>query len=544
MDTRFLLRFSTRLSLIVLLMQLSLQAHAQAFTESNLPIVVIDNGGLPIPDEPKMPAYMRIVDHPGGQLNHPGDPGDTYDGNIGIEIRGASSAWYPQTPYAITTRDSAGADQNVHLFGFPKEHDFCLLSFWNDKGLLRNPLAFKISQEMGDYAPRFRWVELVLNGQYEGIYLFCEKIKRDKHRVDIAKLDTGDVAGVSLTGGYMFKTDYWTGSDSWTGTHHPIDHPDVSYQWVYYYPKPEDLVPAQAAYLQQYVDQAENALYSPDFDHPDVGWRQYIDPASFIDYLIVNELSRNNDGYKKSCFYYKDRDDKDGRIKMGPVWDFDWAWKNIDECPMYAATDGSGWSYKINDCGPDVNSPGWVVRLMQDASFKQDLRCRWQSLRDSTLNKSYLFAYIDSVALYLEAAQLRHFQRWQILGQDNGAPEPPPYPTTYAGEVSKLKNWIAIRLNWLDAHVPGACPVSATHDTAENDRSWSLSPNPAADYLEVRFTGKIPLESLKVFDALGRGIPVGVLSTGEQSFKLKTQELRPGVYLILLGNQAARFVKQ
>ncbi|MCY7328366.1 MAG: CotH kinase family protein [Saprospiraceae bacterium] len=457
---------------------------AQTLTSSQLPILLIETNGQEIPNEPKIDAILKIIDNGPGQLNHPGDPATGYDGHIGIEIRGASSAYYPQTPYGFETRNATGEATDVALLGMPAEEDWVLLSHYNDISFLRNPLAFNLFRDMGHYAPRTRLVEVLLNGQYEGIYLFGEKIKRDAGRVDISKLAADDVAGDDVTGGYIFKVDYWNDSDSWLGLS-PLDHPDFDVHFVYFYPQPEDIVPAQAQYLQGFVHDFETALYGANFTDPAVGYAHYIDVASFIDYFIVQEVARNNDGFKKSSYFYKDKTSKGARLHAGPVWDFDWAWKNIDECPMFAATDGSGWSHRINDCYPDVNAPGWLVRLMQDPAFANQVGCRYQALRTTLLDKNRLFAIMDSTAAAVSEAKTRHFQRWPILGQNVGAPEIPPFATTYAGEITKLKTWVSKRLTWLDGHLPGVCNTPVNQVIAE-DNAVILFPNPASDQVTIK----------------------------------------------------------
>jgi hypothetical protein len=148
-----------------------------------------------------------------------------YDGNIGIEIRGSYSASLPQKPYAVETRDITQNDSAVALFGFPEESDWVLLANYNDKVFMRNALAFKLFNEMGQYASRTRFCEVTVNGVYQGIYVFGEKIKRDDGRVDIDKLDPDENSGEPLTGGYIFKIDYWDNQNSWKSPYHPIGHP-------------------------------------------------------------------------------------------------------------------------------------------------------------------------------------------------------------------------------------------------------------------------------------------------------------------------------
>ncbi|MFN6086280.1 MAG: CotH kinase family protein, partial [Fluviicola sp.] len=109
----------------------------------------------------------------------------------------------PQKPFAFETWNASGLPIDTSLLGMPSENDWLLLANYNDKSFARNVVPFHLFDSLGNYATRCRFVDVVLDGQYQGIYLLCEKIKRDKNRVDVAKLDSIDVAGVDVTGGYM-----------------------------------------------------------------------------------------------------------------------------------------------------------------------------------------------------------------------------------------------------------------------------------------------------------------------------------------------------
>ncbi|MBK7214259.1 MAG: CotH kinase family protein [Bacteroidales bacterium] len=515
--------------LILLLISLSNYLRAQMLTQSNLPIVIISTFGQPIPDEPKIPGTMKIIDNGSGAINHITDPGNVYDGNIGIEIRGHFSAILPQKPYAIETRDSLQNNLNVSLFGFPEEHDWVLLANYNDKVFMRNTLAFKLFNEMGHYASRTRYCEVTVNGVYQGIYIFGEKIKRDDGRVDISKLLENENTGDQLTGGYIFKQDYWDATNSWQSSYHPLDHPEMNIHFVYEYPDIDIITSTQKNYIKTYVNSFESALYGYNFKDPVFGYAPFINISSFIDYFIVNELSRNNDGFKKSVYFYKNRDSVDRRIQSGPVWDFDWAWKNIDECYIFRATNGSGWSYKVNDCYPDVSSPAWNIRLLQDPKYANELKCRYTFLRSNKLSEDSLFEYIDNTAAYLEQAQQRHYQRWPILGLNVGAPVVGPIPTTFQGEINGFKDWISLRLNWLDNNMPGICTTNSLEP--EISAAPLLFPNPANEtaFLETNLgSGLIGLRC-----TLSNGIPIEIPFENSNGTLILDLEHIPSGYYIL-----------
>jgi subtilisin-like proprotein convertase family protein len=504
------------------------------FSTSNLPIVVINTNNVPIEDEPEINATMGIISNGIGAINNTSDIPTDYNGNITIEYRGSYSQSLPQKPYKITTKDSNFIDANVSLLGMPLEHDWCLIANYNDKVFMRNALAYKLFGEMGNYAARNQFCEVVVNGIYQGVYLLMESLKRDNNRIDISKLETTENTGVNLTGGYIFKNDYWDETNSWQLNYNPIDHPDFNVRLVYDYPKATVITPQQKIYIQTFVNNFETALYGQNFADEVLGYNAFIDIDSFIDYFIVNELSRNNDGFKKSCYFNKDKDGSNSisKIKAGPVWDFDWAWKNIDECSIFAATDGSGWAHKINDCYPDNNSTGWYVRLLQDENFQNKLRCRWNELRTTFLSNNALNYYVDSTALYLNAAQSRHFVKWENLGVSTGAPEVDADPNTFAGQITKFKNWIATRVLWLDANIPGN---ASTCILSLNNRKLDLKlyPNPVKDLLHFDNNTNLKIDIVLIFDSTGKCV-----FTSKFKPEMDLSSLSNGIYFCKMINKS------
>jgi len=507
------------------------------FEGSTLPLMLIDTEGRDIPDEPKITAKMKLINNGNGQINHPDDPANEYDGLIGIEIRGSSSAGYPQKPYSLETRDESGEDLDVSLLGMPEESDWVLISHYNEKTFMRNPLSFLMFRAMGHYSIRWRLIDVMLNGKYDGIYLFAEKVKRDKNRININKLKKSETSGVNLTGGYVFKTDYVKSYDSWLSDYSPVDHPDYTTKFVYYYPKWEKIVDEQKDYLKGAVDAFQRALHQPDFG---TTYSNYIDETSFIDYFIVNEVSRNIDGYKKSRYYHKDRDDINNLIVAGPVWDFDWAWKNINDCEETRNTTGAGWCYKTNDCRV-TNTPGWYVRLLQDETFANKVHCRYKTLREDILSLNSIYKTMDSIYDIVKEPQKNHFKRWDVLGVRTGAPELESPAKTYDEEVERLKNWIAIRLAWLDKHMPGSgddCDALAVEET--DMVKLRVFPNPVHTHLYIEAVH--PIDKIEIFDQYGKKVIV-FREKKHYSNKLNISHLSQGLYFVRISFDGGEIIK-
>lgn len=504
---------------------------------TELPLFMINTLGQTIVPDTKINALLQIKYNGAGNMTYLTDSANVYNGNIGIEIRGASSASYPQHPYGFETRTSTGANNDVSLLGMPAENDWVLLSNFNDRSLVRNSLAFKLYGDMGNYSVRTSLCEVLIDSSYKGIYLFGEKIKRDSVRVDIAKLNPTDTIGDQLTGGYILQQNYWDSGNSFQSNYSPIDHPAFDVHFVYEYPKPDDIVASQKTYIAAFVDSLEDALYSPAFVDTINGYRKYLDVKSFIDYFLVNELSRSNDGFKKSVFFNKDKFSKGGKLKAGPVWDFDWSWKNLYGCSIFENLDGSGWAHHINDCPTDNYSTGWYIRLLQDSSFNNELRCTYENYRQTIFDTTYIFAYIDSVRNLVQNAQARHYQRWPILGISGPAPEIGAIAETYNAEMDTLKAWISLRLQWLDVNIPGLCVPLSVYQNPSALNTLQYFPNPGSG--NIQFKGYLKSNSplrMVIYNVEGKVIDQLTINAGQVNFNYQLN--RKGIFYFNILDQS------
>jgi subtilisin-like proprotein convertase family protein len=511
------------------------------FTESNLPIVVLNTNGQNIPDEPKIEAQMGIIYNGAGMINHLTDPYNSYNNKIGIEQRGSSSADFPQKSYGFETRDVNGTEHDTILLGMPEENDWILYAPYNDKTCMRNILSYDIANKTGHYAPRTKLCELVLNGQYKGIYVLMEKIKRDNERVNIAKLNPIDITGDELTGGYIIKVDRTDGPGSyWTSPHQTSSGQDINL--VHVEPKGDEIMPEQRTYIQEYVDSFETALIGPNFTNPLTGYRNYIDVPSFVDYLLLNEASKNVDGYRLSAFLYKDKYSKGGKLVAGPAWDYNLAWWNADYCEGNTT---NGWSYEFNDiCGGGFDVPFWWERLMEDVTFRKEVKCRWTELRQNILSISSINQFIDSVTATIQEAQARHFDTWPILGTYTW-PNPSPIPADFPGEIQAMKDWIQDRFTWMDNNINAICDLS-TDDVFLSEQQIQAWPNPFRDEISIQFY--LPSEqpiTIQITDITGKVVyelPAANYTSGENKLNVIIgNEWADGMYLLHLssGNNTA-----
>ncbi len=464
---------------------------------SNLPIVFINTNGQVIPDEERIVADMGIIYNGEGNLNHVDDPFNNYDGKISIETRGSTSQNYSKKSYSFETQDENGNNLNVSLIDLPTENDWVLYAPYSDKTLMRNVLTYGLSNEFGQYASRTKFCELVLNDEYEGVYVLMEKIKRDDNRVNISTLNENDTIGDGLTGGYIIKIDAFTGGgDGWVSAYSDT----LIYQ--YHYPKYDEILPVQKEYIQDFIYQFETIMYGDNYNDTINGYSNYFAAESFIDFIISNELAKNVDGYRKSTYMFKDKNSIDGRLKLGPVWDFNIGYGNAFFYEGYLTT---GWVI-IGDLSNSAYIPFWMKKIFNDTTFANQLKCRWMTLRQGPLHYDTIMGKIDSCSNYLYEAQQRNFMRWDLLGQ-------PIWPNyyygeTYEDEVNLLKEWITERLDWLDNNMPGNCQgVSVISSDDNRNKQLELFPNPAkSNTVWLKIPACSGFAELAVFDIVGQKI--------------------------------------
>ncbi len=463
---------------------------------SHLPIVVLNTMGQTIPDDPRIVIEMGIIDNGTGNLNTVTDLFNDYDGLINIERRGSSSQGFPKKQYALETQDTLNNSLDVSLLGLPNENDWILHAPYSDKTLMRNYMTYNWWRKMGWYTTRTKFCEVVLNGDYQGVYVLMEQIKWDNDRVDVEKVDENDNAGDSLTGGYIFKVDKTTGSGQtdWASHVSTFQGQAKTISFQYDYPNRDEITPQQEGYLQEYIYDWEQSLIDPTFMDAEVGYRKYVDVNSFIDYFLIEEITKNVDGYRLSTYLNKQRDSRGGKLQAGPAWDFNITLGNADYCDG-GETDNWALDFPCNQ----AHIPFWWHRMNQDSVYWNQLQCRWKELRESLWSDSQLEADIDSNVAFLGDAIDRNFDRWNILGTDI-------WPNnfvggTYEAEINYFKSWLSDRIGWLDANIglpDDPCFSAAqqdvtiseinynSHDTIDTD-DWFELQNLTSDTLDLSF---------------------------------------------------------
>ena len=422
-----------------LLVFVTFSVTAQTFTDSNLPIVVIEtDGGANIPDEPKVPGTMKIIWHQDGSRNYMSDIDNSeflnYDGRIGIERRGSSSqTMLNKKPYAVETReDDDITNRNVSILGMPEENDWVLNSLAFDQTGMRDVLAYELSNRLGQYASRSVYCEVVINGDYKGLYVFMEKIKPDKWRVNIEKMDQTCNQYPEVTGGYITKADKTTGGDpvAWTMQGYGGGWWGNSTDFIHHYPKPDDITNAQNNYIHGVFTNL--ASVANQHNTSASGITSVIDIPSFVDFMMIAEFSSNVDVYSLSTFFHKDRM---GKLRAGPVWDYNLAF-GYDAFGNRSKYDV--WQFN----NQDNNGPKFWKDLFDTSLFRCYLAKRWFELTEpgQPLNYDFVCSRMDEIDDWITEAIARDNQRWNQMSQ-------------HAQYVEDMKNWLQLRINWLNQNI-------------------------------------------------------------------------------------------
>ncbi len=532
-------------SRIIILLSLSLlvgaQLAAQILTNTNLPIIVISTDDEEIPDEPKIDGTMGIIFNGDGVTNNVNDPFNYYDGRIGIETRGNSTQGFDKKTYSLELRDANNEDLSVNLFGMGAEEDWILHAMVIDKSQIRIPMSFYFFQRMGHYAAKWKYVELIVNDEYRGLYILTERIKRDDDRVDIAKLDEDDLTGDAVTGGYILRIDWLEDFDEDDGFESAYDAQGgipMTFQW--YYPKADNIQAEQAQYIENWMNDFEDAVFSPDYTNDQsIRYSDYINLNSFVDFLLINEFTKNSDGYKLSSYIHKDRDSDGGKLAAGHIWDFDQTYGVSTVC---SSNDYTGWTYLQNQDGcEDLESmPMWWQSMMQDTLFQNRLQCRWTQFRNSFLHADSINTWIDTHVDLIAGAIDRNFTLWDDFIGEPIWIEPEPIPQSYPEEIQVLKSWITNRLSWIDNNLPGNCTdIVSTADVIDLD-TISVYPNPGQSWITIESNITAPVR-FELYSSLGVRVLEGTINSNRH--ELDVSKLPDNIYFLKVGGKLLKVVK-
>lgn len=426
--------------------------HGETVFCTHLPLLEIETGGQSIPGAEilnedgdlvgyttaengatRIRASLEITDHIDAN-NHLTDVPELVSEAF-INIRGRSSRAFDKKGYRISLIHEDGTNNNQPVMGMDAHHEWGLHGPFLDKTLIRNYMWYNIAGEIMDYAPNVRFCEVILNGEYMGVYLLVESITAGE---DGARLNLSVNKKDSSFSGYLLRLD--EGSDT------PIKNVDTFSVYTYrarsvldvVYPGTKNLTGEMRESIRQDFSDFEKALYSFDYDSKEYGYKSMIDVESFVDYLIINEFTLNYDAGWLSTYIYKDID---GLLRMC-VWDFNSACDNYEQ----SQTAEMGFQFQNNL---------WYFMLMKDEAFIEAVIDRYEELREGPLSDEYLNDYIDETVAYLGDAVERNFEKWGYTFEEEYDMLQPTSrnPRTYRDAIEQLKAAILTRGAWMDENI-------------------------------------------------------------------------------------------
>ncbi|KYF72649.1 CotH kinase family protein [Sorangium cellulosum] len=443
---------------------------------SDIPIMIVDGYGKGKPGDKEVyfDAAVMIWEPVNGVASIASLP--TMAMRAGYHVRGQSSANFPQTPYKLELWDNEGKDLDYSVLGMPADSDWALIPPYYDRTLIRNPFTYALGREMGLQAPRTEFAEVYLNyephaigeADYQGVYWVSETIKNNKVRTDLKQLEEEDRALPDISGGYIFKFDQaaaeepqltCTGSEplpgfggfgggGWPGggPGGPGGNDESGTCWIdLEVVDPDPLNDEQATWLTQYIQQFHDSLHQT----PIGDYATYIDLPSFIDYLIISELTLNVDAYVRSAYYFKDRDQK---LKAGPLWDYNFALGGVGAQNATPQSESdTGWRFS-----GQRNVNNWYQKLTGDPAFMAQVRTRYTALRQTLLSEAAIAQRMDSLSAPLAQAVVRDYAKWpvpSVIESSTGFVGGPTVPT-WEGQLQVMRDFLLARLAWMDANLP------------------------------------------------------------------------------------------
>lgn len=336
---------------------------------------------------------------------------------LSIEIKGRGNYTWRESykkPYKIKFAQKQmplGLDHSKHFILKP--------DFMDWSGYLRNETGFEISRQLGmPYTTRQYPVELVLNGEYQGLYFLCEKIRVENGRVDIIEQQDNETNPDNVTGGWLLELGY---EDNQVIAQFQGNDPSNSW-FAFMAESPEVLSQVQRDYIHDFIFQADSCLFVT--DKTDTGWEQYFDINSMARFYVIHEVMENVEAFSGSLFMYKDWGE-DQKLKFGPVWDFDNSGFN---------TTGDHFIFQYDTFFSFL----WIEEFLKFPHFQQVVRQVWREFKNNDV-LSKINEHAAQWRSLIIAAEDCDKVRWRTYASIH----PEEYVTDYL-------NLIARKVAWLD----------------------------------------------------------------------------------------------
>ena len=436
--------------------------HEDDLLCTHLPLVEIVTDGSPIPGDPIYDEHGFIVDYTVTEESEPRlkvsleitDNAETYNHvtdapslttSALLNIRGRSSREFDKQSYRITMISDDGLNNNQAVMGMDPHHEWVLHGPFLDKSLIRNYMMYNIAGECMEYAPNVRFCEVVIDGEYQGLYLMTESITGG---YDGSRLTMGlKKKGTDFSGYLLRVNDFYAFEDK---TSVICDYGNYAYvariPVEVIYPGKINQTEEMRRDIELEFSAFEKALYSYDYDIKEYGYAKWINVPSFVDYFILNEFTCNRDAGRLSTYIYKDTS---GKYKVC-VWDFNNAFDNYME-------------FHVTRTDFDTHNRLIYHMLCRDEDFTEAIISRYKNLRKGVLSEEYLMNYIDQTVEFLGSAIDRNFEKWgySFLEENNLLHGENRAICSYDEAIAQLKEFIIERGRWMDRNIDAIREFSA-----------------------------------------------------------------------------------
>lgn len=433
---------------------------------THLPIIRIDTGGQTIPgnvivqdgdveiyetaEDGSEEIYVTIETiEQEGKWHHASDEADI-ESNAMFRIRGNSSRNFDKKNYRIklVKDETAVENEELPLLGMSVDNDWALHGPFLDKTLMRNYMWMNISAEIMGYAPNVRFCELIIDGEYQGVYVLMETIKEDDFRVNLSDYDerTDQTSYIILMDRVMEEISEMNNYTWYTHQLEFLDDVRTGFQVIY--PNELALTEEKKEYIEDDISKIERGLYSADMPIGRYDYDEELDVDSFVDYYVLQEFLANNDAFFRSTYLYRD---VRGTLHCGPVWDYNNVADNFFRAFSYH--------------GFLLANRSWYGRLMTDDEFVEKVISRYKELREGVLSDEYIEKYIDDVIEFLGPAIERNDEVWGYSYDptttskdahripDGDVTLEEINPSSYEDAVSKMKTYLKARGEWMDENI-------------------------------------------------------------------------------------------
>jgi len=487
--------------------------HSKLYQPTNLPVIVVhtENSQDIVEKELYLNGTIKVISEEGEAF---------FADTLRIRGRGNASWSFPKKPYKIKFFEKH------KMPGLPANaKEWTLINNYGDKTLMRNLLAFDISKRLEMiYTPAGTPVDVILNGEYKGNYQLCDQVEVRKNRVDITEMETTDIAGTNLTGGYFIEIDAYASSEvSWFTSAKGMPVTIKS-------PEDDKITSEQREYIESYFNKMEQSVFGNYMDD-DADFRDYLDATSFFKNLLIGEFCGNTDTYW-STYMYKERNSD--LFITGPIWDYDLAFENDNR--TYPINSLNDFIFKTK--GSAANGmKSFVSNIIAGDRSKREISALWLAARESgKITPETMESLVDSLAALLNESQALNFKRWPIL--NSKVHQNPVARGSYQAEVDAVKHYIMERIDWMDDKVIVEAPDPPVVDPPVVDPPTPPDPPVVAPTEGTIIINHLTLTVkdydneiyLYLYDLSGRSITTRKLQP-EESYSIR---LSPGMFIVQL----------